>query len=142
MNNPKNKTSVRQSAFFNPRALIGFGFGAIGLLLGLVAFIALPKQSAWATPSPCTNVVFTELPGDRGTIYVAMESHNEGTATQCTIFYNVATYVPYPPNHYSAVYTGPIPVSHGQIQFFKAFAHALYANPEDTGVTDWYVNNM
>jgi hypothetical protein len=137
----KTKSSL-ESAFFNPRALIGFGFGAIGLLLGLVAFIALPKQSAWATPSPCTNVAFTELPGDRGTIYVAMESHNAGTTTQCTIYYTVATYVPDDPTHSSAVYTGPISVSHGQIRFFKAFAHALNADPEDTGITNWYVNNM
>jgi hypothetical protein len=142
MNNPKNKTSVRQSAFFNPRALISFGFGATGLLLGLVAFIALPKQSAHAIPSPCTTVVFTEVPGDRGVIYVAMESHNEGTTSQCTIYYTVATYVPDDPTHSSAVYSSPVPVPHGQIRFFKAFGHKLYAMPEDTAITNWYVNNM
>jgi hypothetical protein len=142
MNNPKNKTSIGQSAFFNPRALIGFGFGAIGLLLGLVAFVALPKQSALATPTPCTNVAFTEIPGDRGTVYVAMESHNSGTSTQCTIYYTVASFVPDDPTHSSAVYTSPIAVSQGQIRFFKAFGHALYATPEDTGITNWYVNNM
>jgi hypothetical protein len=138
----KTKSSL-ESAFFNPRALVGFGFGAVGLLLGLVAFIALPKQSAWAIPSPCTNVVFTEASGPvRDSIAVSMESHNEGTTTQCTIYYTVDTFVPNDPTHSSAVYTTPIVVLHGQIRFFKAFGHALNAIPEDSAITNWYVNNM
>jgi hypothetical protein len=134
----KTKSSL-ESAFFNPRALIGFGFGAIGLLLGLVAFIALPKQSAWAHPSACTSVVFSESSGPvRDSVYVSMESHNAGTTTQCTIYYNVAPYVPSDPDHSSTIYTGPYVVFHGQPRFFKAFGHALYADPEDSAITSWY----
>jgi len=134
----KTESSL-ESAFFNPRALIGFGFGAIGLLLGLVAFIALPKQSAWAIPTPCTNVVFTESSGPvRDSVYVSMESHNEGTLTQCTIYYTVDSFVPPNPTHSSAIYTSPYVVFDGQQRFFKAFGHALNAIPEDSPITNWY----
>jgi hypothetical protein len=138
-NNPMNKTSVRQSAFFNPRALLGFGFGALGLLLGLAAFIVLPKQSAWATPSPCTSVAYSESSGPvRDSVYVSMESHHAGTMTQCTIYYTVDSVLPPDPTHSSAVYTGPYAVFHGQPRYFKAFGHALLANPEDSPITSWY----
>ena len=144
MNNPMNKTSVRQSAFFNPRALLGFGFGALGLLLGLAAFIALPKQSAWAIPSPCTPVVYSEAPSEyvRDAIDVSMESHNEGTAIQCTIYYTVGPTNPPNPTHSSAIYTGPYVVLPGDAKFFKAFGHALYADPEDSQITGHYTDNL
>jgi hypothetical protein len=134
----RTKSSL-ESAFFNPRALIGFGFGAIGLLLGLVAFIALPKQSAWAHPSACTSVVFSESSGPvRDSVYVSMESHHAGTVTQCTIYYTVDSVLPPDPTHSSAVYTGPYVVFHGQPRYFKAFGHALNAIPEDSAITSWY----
>jgi hypothetical protein len=139
----KTKSSL-ESAFFNPRALIGFGFGAIGLLLGLVAFIALPTQSALAIPSPCTNVVFTDATSDEvlGAIAVSMESHNQGTTDQCTIYYTVGPTNPPNPTHSSAIYTGPILVYSGDAKFFKAFGHALYAVPEDSTITGHYTDNL
>ncbi|HWM23664.1 MAG TPA: hypothetical protein VNP98_02495 [Chthoniobacterales bacterium] len=134
--------SPLESAFFHPRALIGFGFGAIGLLLGLVAFIALPKQSALAIPSPCTAVEYTFGSGDiPGAVYVTMESHNEGTATQCTIYFTVSAGLAPTPTHSSDIYTDPYPVLSGQIRRFKAFGHKLYAIPEDSGITSVTVNN-
>jgi hypothetical protein len=42
------KKSASQSAFFNPRALIGFGLCLIGLLLGLLAYTAYPGASLLA----------------------------------------------------------------------------------------------
>src|ERR1043166_1635320 len=140
MNNPKNKTSVRQSAVFNARALLGLGFGTLGLLLGLAAFIALPKHSALATPSPCTPVVYSESPSQyvRDAIDVTMESHNAGTTTQCTIYYTVGATNPPNPTHFSAIYTAPYVVLHGDAKFCKAFGHALYADPEDSEITGHY----
>ena len=139
----KTKSSF-ESAFFNPRALVGFGFGAIGLLLGLVAFIALPTQSAWAEPSPCTTVVFSEAPSEDvpGAINVSMESHNEGTAIQCTIYYNATAGLTPNPTHSSTIYTGPYVVLAGDAKFFKAFGHALYADPEDSQITGHYTDNL
>ncbi len=139
----KTKSSL-ESAFLNPRALVGFGFGAIGLLLGLVAFIALPKQSAWAEPSPCTPVVYSEAPAEDvpGAINVFMESHNQGTATQCTIYYTVGATNPPNPTHSSTIYTGPYAVLYGDAKFFKAFAHALNADPEDSQITGHYTDNL
>ena len=129
--------SALESAFFNPRALVGFGFGAIGLLLGLVAFFALPKHSALAVPSPCTDVVFdyADIP-----MFpykpVEMESHNEGYPNSpCVIYYTTSTTgVPTTPNHSSAIYTDPIPAMWGQTLRIKAFAHQDSATPEDTAV--------
>src|ERR1700730_2913806 len=42
------KKSGSKSAFFNPRALIGFGLCLIGLLLGLLAYTAYPGASLLA----------------------------------------------------------------------------------------------
>ncbi len=144
MNNPKNKTSARQSAFFNPRALLGLGFGALGLLLGLAAFITLPKHSALAIPSKCTPVEYSEAPSQyvRDAIDVTMESHNEGTADQCTIYYTVGPTNPANPTHSSAIYTAPYVVLPGDAKFFKAFGHALYAVPEDSNITGHYTDNL
>lgn len=139
----KTKSSP-ESAFFNPRALIGFGFGAIGLLLGLVAFIALPKHSAWAEPAPCTPVVYSEATSDEvlGAIAVSMESHHQGTAIQCTIYYTVGAGIPPTPTHSSTIYTGPYLVYPGDAKFFKAFGHVLYADPEDSEITSHYTDNL
>jgi chitobiase/beta-hexosaminidase-like protein len=134
--------SVSKSGYFNPRALIGFGFGVLGLLLGLVAFIALPKHSAFARPSPCTPVVYEESSGPSCSVLVSMESHNEGTTTQCTIYYTIGTSVPPDPTHSSSVYTGPIVVANGTQLHFKAFGHKLFAIPEDSAITSYYVNNF
>lgn len=131
-----------KSAFFNPRALAGFGFGAIGLLLGLVAFIALPKQSALAAPARCTPVVYSFGSGEiEDAVYVTMESHNEGFTTPCTIYFNVGGVIPLNPTHGSAIYANPYVVFPGQVRYFKAFGHALGANPEDSGITSQTVDN-
>jgi dockerin type I repeat protein len=42
------KKSASQSAFFNPRTLIGFGFCLLGLLLALLAYTAYPGASLMA----------------------------------------------------------------------------------------------
>ena len=42
------KKSSSKSAFFNPRALIGFGLCLLGLLLGLLAYTAYPGASLLA----------------------------------------------------------------------------------------------
>ncbi len=136
--------SALESAFFNPRALVGFGFGAIGLLLGLVAFFALPKHSALAVPNPCTDVVYGYTDGEIfDAFYITMESHNEGyPSSQCVIYYTVSyTGIPTTPNHNSAIYTNPVPVLYGQTARFKAFGHQTSATPEDTGIFSTYINN-
>lgn len=136
--------SVSKSGFFNPRALIGFGFGAIGLLLGLVAFIALPKHSAWARPAACTDVVYEETPGPSCSVTVTMVSHGIGYPdSPCTIYYNVSSTVPPDPTHSSANGTSPVVVvvSPYQQRHFKAFGHKLNAIPEDSAITGYYVNN-
>jgi hypothetical protein len=138
----KTKSSL-ESAFFNPRALIGFGFGAIGLLLGLVAFIGLPTQSALASPTPCTEVVFTDSNGEYGSILVSMESHSAGyPGSPCTIYFTVSStaYPPSDPTHSSPVYMGPLTVPFGGAErYFKAFGHKSGADPEDSHIFDHYV---
>jgi hypothetical protein len=136
--------SVSSSAFFNPRALPGFGFGALGLLLGLVAFTALPNQSALATPAPCTEVAYTEGIGPiADAIYVTMESHSIGYPdSPCTIYFTVSAGIPPTPTHNSAIYTSPYVVLYGDAKFFKAFGHKLYADPEDSDITGHYTDNL
>jgi hypothetical protein len=140
------KTKSSESAFFNRRALIGFGLGAIGLFLGLVAFIALPKQSAWATPAPCTDVAFTNSNGPNGSKFVTMVSHGIGyPSIPCTIYFTVSsTGWPADPTHTyppTYVYTSPQQVPWGQTRTFRAFGHKDAANPEDSGETDHTVVN-
>jgi len=135
----KTKSSL-ESAFFNPRALTGFGFGAIGLLLGLVAFIGLPTQSALAVPAPCTDVVFTDSNWLNGAKRVSMESHSVGYPdSPCTIYFTVSAGTPPDPTHFSTVYMGPYPVAWGQTRNFKAFGHKTGADPEDTDIFDHYI---
>lgn len=135
--------SVSKSGFLNPRAFIGFGFGVIGLLLGLVAFIALPKHSAWARPAACTDVEYSETAGPSCSAVVTMESHSIGYPdSPCTIYYNVSSTVPPDPTHSSASGTSPVAVTValGQQRHFKAFGHKLNAIPEDSAITG-YVNS-
>ena len=135
--------SVSKSGFFNPRALIGFGFGAIGLLVGLVAFIALPTQSALASPTPCTEVVFTNSNGPNSSKLVSMESHSEGyPGSPCTIYFTMSpTYYPPDPTHTSTVYVGPLTVPWNSERYFLAFGHKSGADPEDTIIFDHLVVN-
>ena len=138
----KTKFSL-ESAFFNPRALIGFGFGGIGLLLGLVAFIGLPTQSALAAPTPCTDVVFTDSNGGGGSVRVSMEYHSIGyPISPCTIYFNVSsTGYPADPTLSSTVYAGPYTVPWGGAErYFKAIGYKASATPQfSEHVTDHYV---
>jgi hypothetical protein len=141
---PMKIKCVSKSGFFNPRALAGFGFGVIGLLLGLVAIIALPKHSAWARPAACTDVAYSETAGPSCSVVVTMESHSIGYPdSPCTIYYNVSSTVPPDPTHSSASGTSPVavPVAAYQQRYFKAFGHKLNALPEDSAITSYYVNN-
>lgn len=129
------QTSIR------PRAL--FGFGAIWLLLGLIAFIALPTQSALASP-PCTEVVFTNSNGPNGSKRVSMESHTEGDpGSPCTIYFTMSqTGNPPPePTHSSSVYVNPLTVPWNSTRYFLAFGHKTGAVPEDTIIFDHLVVN-
>ncbi len=136
--------SVSKSGFFNPRALIGFGFGAIGLLLGLIAVIALPTHSAWARPAPCTEVEFDEGGGPSCSVTITMTSYSIGyPSSPCTIYYNVGTTPPVNPTHMSASGTSPVVliVPAYQQMHVKAFGHKLNAIPEDSAITGTYANN-
>ena len=53
------KKSSSKSAFFNPRALIGFGLCLIGLLLALLAYTAYPGASALAQSGPASPMSAT-----------------------------------------------------------------------------------
>lgn len=137
--------SVSLCAYLTPRVLAGFSFGAIGILLALVAFIALPTHSAWARPAACTDVAYSETTGPSCSVVVTMESHSIGYPdSPCTIYYNVSSTVPFPdPTHSSASGTSPVAVTVPAYQqrHFKAFGHKLNAIPEDSAITDYYVNN-
>ena len=137
--------SVSKSGFFNPRTLIGFGFGAIGLLLGLVAFIALPTHSAWARPAPCTDVEYEESIGPSCSVNVTMVSHGIGYPNSpCTIYYTTGTTPPGDPNHNSASGTSPVVVvvPGFQQRYIRAFGHKDNAIPHDSvNITGTYVNN-
>jgi hypothetical protein len=89
-------------------------------------------------------VVYSEAPAEDvpGAIAVSMESHNEGTAIQCTIYYNATAGLTPNPTHSSTIYTGPYLVYYGDAKFFKAFGHALYADPEDSQITGHYTDNL
>jgi hypothetical protein len=137
--------SPAQSAFLNPRAIIGLGFSAIGLLLALLGFLAFPS-SALATPTTCADVEFTEVPGeDYGELYVQMSTDNPS----CTIYYTVNAYNwPPSPTHSSAIYNpSHIPnyqglgVPFGQRRYYKALAYIFGAVPADSGITAYVADN-
>ena len=64
------RKSASQSAFFNPRALIGFAFCAIGVFLALLAFALYPGGNAFArqnqssAPPSAPGVSITSLEDD------------------------------------------------------------------------------
>jgi hypothetical protein len=129
-------------AFLNPRALIGFGFSAVGLLLALLGFLAFPS-SALATPQ-CSDVTFTEHVEAYGTIYVQMSSD-----PGCTIYYTVRSLqLPSDPTHSSAIYNpGHNPnyqglgVGVGAHLWYKALAYNASSTPVDSGITIYEVDN-
>lgn len=135
------KISVSESAFFNPRALIGFGFGAIGLLLAVLGLVAFPSSSARAT-STCSDVQFTEYLEGYSDMYVEMSSD-----PGCTIFATVNSYsYPSDPTHNGGTQTGitwiyiheyNVPVH--QKRYFKALAYISGA--PDSGITSYEADN-
>jgi hypothetical protein len=138
------RTSVSKSAFLTTRALMGFGFGSIGVLLLLLAFITFPSTSALAVPGTCAVVEFTEVPGEGyGELYVQMSTDNPF----CTIYYTVsATNWPPNPTHSSAVYNPShnpnyegLGVPHGQRRYYKAFAHISAGYPTEDSIISQYV---
>jgi hypothetical protein len=138
--------SVSLSAFSTPRALIGFGLGATGVLLVIFAFLALPSTAR--ADAPCTDVEFTETGGEEyGSTYVQMHS-----VTGCTIYYTVnAVGWPANPTHSSAVYNPSndpnyegLGVAFGQTRYYKAFAHKTKFTPHDwdsPNITFYMVDN-
>jgi len=133
------KKSVSKAAFFNPRALIGFGFGAIGFFLAVVAFITFPSTSALAVPGTCATVTFEDVPGeDYNELYVTMTSD-----AGCTIYYTVsATTWPSDPTHNSAIYSSQLGVPYLQRRYYKALAYKAHAYPtEDSAITSHFVYN-
>jgi len=130
------KASVSESAFCNPRVLIGFGFSTIALLLALVAFLTFPSSSALAQLPRCSPVGFDESGHYPNTVFVSMSS-NAGA----TIYYTVGT-VNYPPapTHSSAIYSAPLGTPGGQKRFYKAIANKPGVCT-DSVVTQYEVDN-
>jgi hypothetical protein len=117
--------SPAESALFNPRALIGLGFSAVGLLLALLGFLAFPSSSALASPQ-CSEVEFNVYEESYGDMYVEMTSD-----AGCTIFATVGVYgYPSDPTHSGGTPTGStfivthdLPVPLHQKRYIKALAY-------------------
>ena len=138
----KTKSSL-ESAFFNPRALLGFGCGTLGLLLAVLAFTAFPASTARAVPL-CSDVYFEEVIPEYAVLYVKLSSD-----AGCTIYYTISAFgYPSNPTHSSAIYNPSpyydgIQVPNGQYRYFKAFAHKTTSNPHDgdSGITSHQADN-
>jgi hypothetical protein len=137
----KAKSPV-ESAFLNPRALIGFGFSAVGLLLALLGFLAFPS-SALATPQ-CSDVEFTENWTGYQQVKIQMSSD-----AGCTIYYTVRVWQPpADPTHSSAIYnpTGNpnyqgLGIPAGYVYCYKALAYNPSATPVDSAINSYCVDN-
>jgi hypothetical protein len=137
----KNK-SVSESAFFNPRALIGVGISGIGLALAMFALLAFPS-SARATPQ-CSDVEFTENRVSYSQLYLLMSSDSG-----CTIYYTVQAWQPPSnPTHSSAIYNPQgtpnyhgLGIPLGTHYYYKALAYNASATPVDSNITAYDVDN-
>jgi hypothetical protein len=119
--------SVSRSAFLTPRGLIGLGFSSIGLVLALLAWIALPTSSALADPIKCADPDFYQATGYPATAFIYLSTTTPGTSK---IFFKVAEYsCPADPTHDSAgnatggtgTWVGtPIGVPAGDKRYIKA----------------------
>jgi hypothetical protein len=131
-----------QSAFFNPRALIGLGLGATSLFLATLGFFTFPS-TAKATPQ-CSPVEFTENWTGYQQVKIQMSSD-----PGCTIYYTVRVWnYPPDPTHSSAVYnpTGNpnyqgLGISPGTINYYKALAYNPNATPVDSAISSYSVDN-
>lgn len=133
--------SVSLSGFLTPRVLASFSFGAMGLLLALLAFIALPKHSALANLGYCNLPdIYYEYAGSD--IAVEMESETQNNYP-CIVFYttdqSTPTHVGETPTGTTIRYYGAIliPPQHGVS--FKALGYK--ANYSDSGVVAEYISN-
>ncbi len=136
--------SPAQSAFFNPRGLIGLGLGATSLLLALAGFLTFPS-TARATPQ-CSAPEFTESNGENyGSLYVQMSSD-----PGCTIYYTVHywTLPSANPTHSSAVYNPSgnpsyegLGIPRGYVVCYKALAYNASATPVDSLISGYCADN-
>jgi hypothetical protein len=121
-----------------PRALMGLGFAATGMLFAFLALFAFPRQ-ARADILTCSGPEFTEEAGNEyGELYVTMTSD-----AGCTIYYTVGAWNwPANPTHSSAIYVSRLGIPHGQYRYYKALAYKANAQPtEDSGVSWYEVDN-
>ena len=133
--------SISLSAFFRPRVLGSFGFGAIGLFLTLVALIGLPKRSALANLGYCSDPEFYyEYAGSN--IAVDIDSNTQDNYP-CIVFYTTDGSTP---THSGETPTGTTSRFYGDILigpqhgvYFKALGHR--ANYSDSGVSAEYISN-
>jgi hypothetical protein len=129
------------SAYFNPRALIGFGLGATGLFLAIFGFIF--PSTAKATPQ-CSPVEFTENWTGYQQVKIQMSSDSG-----CTIYYTVRVWQPpADPTHSSAVYNPSgnpsyqgLGIPAGYVYCYKALAYNPSATPVDSAVNSYCVDN-
>ena len=134
--------SVSPSGFLTTRVLASFTFGAIGLLLALVAFIALPKHSALANLGYCQNPDFYyEYNGSNIDVEIESETQNK---LPCIVFFTTDGTNPIhigdqPGNLSTSRYYGAISVGPHQTVFFKALGYK--ANYSDSGVASYIQRN-
>lgn len=74
--------SVSESAFVNPRPLIGRFSCSIGVLLALLVFVALPSSSARASQGQCGDVSISWEYGGPNDIYYELSV----SPSTCTIY--------------------------------------------------------
>lgn len=132
--------SPTQSAFFNPRALIGLGLCATSLCLAVLGCLTFPS-TAKATPQ-CSAPDFSESNGENyGSLYVQMSSD-----PGCTIHYTVHYWSPPAnPTHSSAVYNPSgnpnyegLGIPRGYVVCYKALAYNASATPVDSPISGPY----
>ena len=133
--------SISLCAFLTPRVLAGFSFAAIGILLALVAFIALPKHSALANLGYCNPPdIYYEYAGSN--IAVEMESETQNNYP-CIVFYTTDQSTPAhtgeTPTGTTSRYYSAILIPPQHTVCFKALGYK--ANYSDSSVVAECVSN-
>ncbi len=134
--------SVSLSGFLTLRVLASFSFGAMGLLLALLAFVALPKHSALANLGYCQNPDFY-YEYYYSDIAVEIESVTQNKL-DCIVFYTTDGTNPVhngdqPGNTSTSRYYGAILVGPNQTVSFKALGYK--ADYTDSGVVTYIQRN-